>query len=319
MKSWSVYRAGIKHNSLAVLNFLMQPLELPYIIENADEFLTQFPPIFVVGAPRSGTTVLYQLLCKHFNLRYIPNFVSMWYRLPIVASHLFEIFYKDEFEIQLSSSFGVTRKLSGPSEFAEFWYRWFPRNPQSATKIILSDSQICDMRGEIAGISKLYSVPLVFKNVVNSVRLIPIGTLLPSAVFLEISRDPVDTAQSILRAREKLYRDKNHWLSVKTNNYELIKTEPYWSQIPKQIFGIERAIQEAKHKLGKDRFYTLAYVDLCKDTAGQLKKIEDFFLTKCDSIVLCSLPDENLYYSTGKKVNNSDYQSLQKSISKLWL
>ena len=318
MKSWPLYKAGIEYQFLRFFNSIFQPLELMYNIDSPGEVLNEFPPIFIVGSPRSGTTVLYQLLCKHFNVKYIPNFISMCYRFPIVAARFYRDIFKNESEVLLSSSFGITERLSGPSEFAEFWYRWFPRNPQSITEIELSDNKIHEMQNEIAGLSKLYDAPIVFKNVVNSVRLIPLGTLFLSALFIEITRDVLDTAQSILRAREKLYRSKNNWWSVKTTNCETIMKEPYWIQIPKQIFEVEQAIKLAKDKLGKERFFSVSYLELCKDTAGQLEKIEDYLSTKNKRIKQLSLPEKNLFYSTGKRVSDSDYQLMTKSISELW-
>ena len=38
------------------------------------------PPIFIIGAPRSGSTLLYQVLINNFKLSYIPNISSIFYK-----------------------------------------------------------------------------------------------------------------------------------------------------------------------------------------------------------------------------------------------
>jgi len=39
-----------------------------------------YPPIFIVGAPRSGSTLLYQLLAYYYNFSYFTNYSSLFYR-----------------------------------------------------------------------------------------------------------------------------------------------------------------------------------------------------------------------------------------------
>lgn len=40
------------------------------------------PPVFILGAPRSGTSLLYKALCLHPEVAYISNYVRRWPRWP---------------------------------------------------------------------------------------------------------------------------------------------------------------------------------------------------------------------------------------------
>ena len=42
-------------------------------------------PIFIVGSGRSGTTILYNLLCGHANLAWFSNYSQRWPKYPQLA------------------------------------------------------------------------------------------------------------------------------------------------------------------------------------------------------------------------------------------
>jgi Sulfotransferase family len=44
------------------------------------------PPVFILGAPRSGTTLLYKVLCLHPEAAYISNWVRRFPGIPAVAA-----------------------------------------------------------------------------------------------------------------------------------------------------------------------------------------------------------------------------------------
>ena len=99
------------------LNYLLNPLENLFLNVNDLDYLKSEPPVFIIGPPRSGTTVLYQLLCKHFNFGYTNNFVADWYNIPITATRLYNIFSSQTSSIELTSNFGKSSNLYGPNEF----------------------------------------------------------------------------------------------------------------------------------------------------------------------------------------------------------
>ena len=63
-------------------NRLVQPLERMLVRTHRDPSV---PLLFIVGVPRSGTTLLYQLMCTHLDVGYVSNAMARWWMAPISA------------------------------------------------------------------------------------------------------------------------------------------------------------------------------------------------------------------------------------------
>tara|TARA_B100000575_G_scaffold102144_1_gene81416 strand:+ start:40 stop:339 length:300 start_codon:yes stop_codon:yes gene_type:complete len=90
------YFLKIKNSILQPFNYILSPLQNNFLHKEDLKYLDLYPPVFIIGPPRSGTTVLYQLLCKHTNFSYINNFIGNWYRIPILAAKVYINFFKAE-------------------------------------------------------------------------------------------------------------------------------------------------------------------------------------------------------------------------------
>jgi hypothetical protein len=75
------------------------------------------PIIFIVGVPRSGTTLLYQLMARHLNVVYISNAVARYWLAPLWALRRGAA----EASIELRSDLGRTEGDAAPHEFGWFW------------------------------------------------------------------------------------------------------------------------------------------------------------------------------------------------------
>tara|TARA_B100001996_G_C18628849_1_gene580927 strand:- start:449 stop:1405 length:957 start_codon:yes stop_codon:yes gene_type:complete len=314
LKSFSKYSIGseLKNKLLIPLNLILSPIEKLYLKQSNENFLKKFPPVFIIGSPRSGTTILYQLLCKHFNFGFINNFVSDWYRVPIVATSFYKKFLEGQDSISLESRFGQSKDLYGPNEFGKFWYQWFDdfHNPKKPIVSIIDE-----IRLEVSGLTRVHKKSILFKNVVNSMRVVSINKIFNNSVFIVINRDELDTAQSILNARIRLYNNKNHlWSVVPPSVNDLAFDEPYWKQIVQQIRGIYSNINFAKEAIGGKKFIYVKYKDLCNNTSAVLKSIKNELNKKGIEVSADKSFPSDLYFSTGKKVSDSDYELLKNEI-----
>ena len=314
MKNWSTnsIKTDLKKRTYWFLNYLLQPIELYWNYDDNFELLKKHPPVFILGPPRSGTTVLYQLMCQHFSFGYINNFVANWYRLPITATRFYKWKNPEKNTIDLKSDYGRSNHSFGPHEFGEFWYRWFTREHFELSK--LSKSNILQIQKSIGGMTKFHHNSMVFKNVVNSVRIQQIGSIFPKCVFILIKRDYLDITQSILKARQNLYGNKYHWLSVKIPDYKKIICEPYWIQAVKQVKDVYSLVQSDMSELGVDRFITVDYKELCHDPPQVLTSIYNQFQKKGISVKTDGKFPKSLNYSTGQTVSDGDYDHLKKAL-----
>jgi len=317
LKSFSNYSIGheLKNKLLNPFNSILSPIEKLFLNNSNKSFLKKFPPVFIIGSPRSGTTILYQLLCKHFNFGFINNFVSDWYRLPIVATSFYKKFLEGQNSFSLESRFGQSKDLCGPNEFGKFWYQWFDNfhNPKKPITSIRDEILL-----EVSGLTRIHKKSILFKNVVNSMRVVSINKIFNNPVFIVITRDELDTAQSILNARIRLYNNKNHlWSVVPSSVSNLGPDEPYWIQIVQQIRGVYSNIKSAKEIIGDNKFIFVKYKDLCNNTSAVLNSIKNKLNNQGVLISGETSSQSDLTFSTGKKVSDYDYELLKNEIKKI--
>ena len=147
------YFLKIKNSIFRPLNHILGPLQNNFLHKEDLKYLDLYPPVFIIGPPRSGTTVLYQLLCKHTNFSYINNFIGHWYRLPILAAKAYSILFQGGNELKLNSNFGKSKNHYGPNEFGEFWYKYFSKTHSFKDKNKKSADKL---KMEIAAITKIF-------------------------------------------------------------------------------------------------------------------------------------------------------------------
>ena len=307
------FSTKVKNKLLTPLNYLLNPLENLYLNINDLDYLKSSPPVFIIGPPRSGTTVLYQLLCKHFNFGYTNNFVADWYNIPITATRLYNIFSSQTSSIELTSNFGKSSNLYGPNEFGKFWYRWFSKTHELKDNYPLIENKL---RLEIAGLTKIHQKPMLFKNVINSMRINVLSQIFDNSIFIVLNRENLDIAQSILNARIELYNNKNHSWSVITSALQTDPEIPYYKQIVHQIRGVTSNINLARKNIGDNKFIFVDYKELCNNTDQVLKSIHSQLNTRGIRVDANNNYPYKLNYSTGKKVSDADYNLLKDELEK---
>jgi hypothetical protein len=231
-------------------------------------------PIFVVGAPRSGSTLLYQLLVVRFDVAYLSNLHCRFFGAPALVERAVgkRLRPPDDF----SSRFGSTQGLAAPSECGPYWYRFFRKSPQHVSLVDADPAQLERLRQSVRAFAGAAGRPLVLKNLVNSVRLAPLAAALPEALFVVVRRDEADTAASILAGRRAVHADESEWWSVEPPQLERLRALPPEEQALEQVRAIESLVEETKEEIGRERFLDLRYEELCADTHRALGSIAAF-------------------------------------------
>jgi sulfotransferase family protein len=235
---------------------------------SSDEPLGQ-PPIFIIGPPRSGSTLLYQLVVQRFDVAYLSNRHCRYYGAPSRVERRTRTRPPGD----LSSRYGRTEGPDAPSECPEYWYRFFRRSPQYVPRGEMSERERRRFRASVRAFGDAAGKPLVFKNLICALRLGPIAEALPESVFVRIRRDLLATATSLLAGRKALYGDYGHWWSTEPPEIDRLRGLPPEQQVVEQVLSIEALIDAELDDIGADRFNELSYEALCEDAPGALSQI----------------------------------------------
>lgn len=229
--------------------------------------IPRFPVIFIIGAPRSGTTLVSQCLVHAGFVGYISNFVARFWQAPLVGARLERALnVRGNESIDFLSEHGVTRGLASPHEFGYFWSSWFDRG-QETHKLSQSELLAIDRNAltrKVAGLETFYAAPMSFKN--NTWCTFQAGYLaevFPTALFVVCRRDPIYVAQSMLQARRKRYGSEQHWWSVRPSTYRNLLDLPWWEQVIAQALDIERDMDQAIGGIQPARVLEVDYRAFC--------------------------------------------------------
>jgi hypothetical protein len=305
--------------SLKLADVALAPVEKLLVRRFAHQRLG-FPPVFIIGSPRSGSTLLYQLLCQRYHFVYFTNFTAQLYRAPVIATWVSNLlFRKRGSQTDYQSVYGKTERCWGPHEGGQFWYRWFPKGEHVYVAAGETNPASLEwIRGEILGMMRVQRAPALLKNTYNSMRVAPLLEAFPDACFLTVKRDPVNIAQSILHARIKLQGDKQRWWALPPKDVDWIKELPYWEQVVEQVYSIYRQIETDRAQFGESHFFDVCYESLCDDVHGSLVSIQTFLEDRGLQLSVRSEVPAQFQRSVNSKVSADDLKLIQKSAEAKW-
>lgn len=233
----------------------------------------QYPVVLIVGAPRSGTTLMLQWLAASGMFAYPSNLIARFYGNPYMGARIQQatltydsnrqIFTKEQ-SLAFSSDLGRTEGALAPSEFWYFWRRFFEfgdTNFLKAEKLAQIDTHAF-LTG-LAGLEAALSAPIATKGMILNWNLPFLDKVLPHALFINVERDPFYNAQSLLQARERFFGDRKRWYSFKPPEYDLLSNEPPLSQVVGQIYYNRTGVQDGLAAVEKSRKLSIDYSAFC--------------------------------------------------------
>ncbi|MDO6563998.1 sulfotransferase [Amphritea sp. 1_MG-2023] len=219
-------------------------------------------PMFIIGAPRTGSTILYQTLTNQLDVLYIDNLACRFNKNLFFGFWLSNLFFKQKAHNCFSSNHGSTKGLHSPSECGSFWYRWLPRDRHFINHDDVTDKMVKEIREEITAITNKYGKPVVFKNLNAGQRLRFINKAFPNAKIIFLRRDPRFVIRSILKAREKLGVDVNSWWSVMPPNVEELMGLSESVKCAAQVYFLEKQISDDLNLFPQNNIKVIHYKNL---------------------------------------------------------
>ena len=273
--------------------FVTAIYDAPYMQRLSD---TSFQPVFILGLPRSGTTILYRILDKtgQFN---VVTLYHVLYHDRLLEHHfnggadaaiqeITDYFQRHDVETREADSLSV-----GPRQPTEYGFmlpeRGFPWNITEQNS------------GRIAGLCKKISYiedngrQILLKNPFDFANFMRIKTIFPQAQFIFIHRHPVDVLDSQMRGIRQIFREKNDYLALIFNMYGAAYDNPLTRWLFRMSFspyvplGLLYLMQRVAHtaqyyvehinELPREDYVSITYEHLCRRPRDTIAHILDHF------------------------------------------
>ncbi len=252
---------------LAQLNALLAPVEA----DMAAGFTEPTRPIvFVLGPPRSGSTLVSQLLSATQSFGVTTNFVARFWRAPSLGFRLARTLAFTPADTSFKSTRGRTDGASEPHEFGYYWSSWFDRDQEThaVPPNLLAKIDVAGLKQSLASMEHAAGKPLMFKN--NTWFTFQANWLakhLPTSVFVACNRDPFFVAQSIYTQRQSL-GELSKWWSMRPSSYSQLVNLPPLEQVAAQAVDIQKEMEAALQGIPATRLIHADYHSVCKDPRG---------------------------------------------------
>jgi len=256
---------------LSPLDLMLQPRERRlYRAASAP----RLPLIFVCGPPRSGTTLVTQVLLRNLPVASINNLTSLFPRAPVTANRWFGR-WLPRHPPTYQSYYGKSRHFSGPNDGLYLWDRWLGAD-RTQLQTSLTPAARDGMIRFFGAWEALTGRPLVAKNNNLNGHAALVGEVLPGARFICMRRDPRFLAQALLIARRTIHGRDDLPYGLRDPAAEHCN-DPV-EDVCRQVLFYERLAAEQLERLGPERFWSLSYEEFCDDPAALVERVSQAVL-----------------------------------------
>ncbi len=231
-------------------------------------------PLFIVGAPRSGSTLLYQAIAHHFQVGYFIDIANYLYGLSNYWMLLTRELAPRSAPV-FESQYGKTRGFFAPAESGNFWFQWFPRDGEGGHYSHYDEypaGHFDGLRMKIDSMVAILNKPVVFKSLYLGMSISSLAKVFPKARFVFVRRDVLHTSQSLYFAR--LRRKNPHaWWSVKIPGYRRLLKFPIWRQVLEQAFYTQQIVARDLDRFAPGRSFVVDYLSFCHEPHAVIRKL----------------------------------------------
>lgn len=256
------------------LNGLLAPAQR--VLEDNRE-APRLPVVFIIGAMRSGTTLVSQILAQDGGFGYVSNLTARFWKAPGVGALIDRAVRPAEsFRSDFQSAHGVTAGLFEPHEFGYFWDSFFDfgQDTHTLTAELLDRVDRVGLLRAVASLEAVAGKPMVFKN--NSwctLQAAFLARLFPRSLFIVCRRHPLYLAQSVLIGRRRRYGSITAWWSIRPAAYHAMIGLPPHEQVVAQVLGIGTEMDAQLAAIPADRIIEAPYERVCADPATLIETV----------------------------------------------
>jgi len=232
------------------------------------------PPLFILGLPRGGTTLVAQTICHCLASSFVPELSRHLPMAPAFATWIARR-GRPEYRSDFASDYGFSAGLASPSE-GTFWNLWLEKDRIYDSSSDLAPLAAKALLGTVGRVERIGGGPFVNKNLRNDNRARMLAELFPRARFLAVVRDPSDVAASLMKGRIEVAGGANRWFSIKPRDYDEIRGQAPEVQVARQVIGLLRDLAADADAIGSERFAAVSYEDFCAAPARFIDELVPF-------------------------------------------
>ena len=229
-------------------------------------------PILIVGAPGSGTTLLYQILSSHRDLAYMTHNI---FRAGLLRYGRL-LGYSRKAQLILQNLIHRDPASTLPHEADGFWMNYMGYY-NYMTENDYTEEMSAFFRKKIVTVQNLWRRPrFVNKNLQNSFRVRLLNSIFPDAKFIHIIRDGRAVAFSILN--KKVDGATSPILLVGFKDILGDKYQPERSELYNYGLAWTEYVTKAREAsaVAQGRYYEVRYENLVREPYEELRTIIDF-------------------------------------------
>jgi len=275
-----MYNSG--NNKSSLLPEFEKDLAEENLLETINQHLAEIEPqdrlpseqhstIFIVGSPRSGTTLASQIVASEFDVSFVNSVAAAFYLSPTIGLRLANKLLGTTFYSSFESRYARSSDVTEPHEFGYFWahhlgYKHLMQ--PSACEIEKIEWEKLDrVLWNMAAVS---GRNFLFKPLMAVWYIREFLKNIPSCYFIRIRRDPVQVAASILKMRMDMTGSYNSWVSLRPACYGRMSGSHPYEQVAAQVAAIECELEQHE---GNARVLVVEYDKLCSDMDSVLDDI----------------------------------------------
>ena len=234
-------------------------------------------PVFLIAAPRTGSTLLYQLLLKKFQLGYVSNFTNKFFpRRPYLGGLIQRIVISASIRGPqiYPSRYGKIKGAFAPSEGSNILKVFFGgEHPSQIKSCAPINGKEADLVDTFSMLEKVLGKRLLIKNAWNCFRVASLSNLFPTSSFIWLKRDIVAAANSDLEARVVTKGSPRVWNSATPANYRELLRQPFWEQVVENQYQFNAAVDNGLKAVPAARWSSVWYEDLMLNPDETLSSI----------------------------------------------
>lgn len=229
-------------------------------------------PIFIIGLPRSGSTVLYQYLSCVLNVTYTNTIWSIFPRSTPFIKSILTSTPPSEFR----SFYGIGAYLNSINEGKNLFNQWFSKSHRDPNTIFDHD-RVRHLKAYFERVCQQSGRSWLIKDVRNCTRLQALSRIFPHARYIWLRRSPVQVAQSILIGRKTLKGSLEANWTIVPEAWNVLSKLPYSEQIAQQVFHLELQVERDLCTVPDSNVIEIDYSEFCANPFETAKSIRHKF------------------------------------------